>query len=310
MKKCIINSFLTIAILCFISPLFCQNQNFSIKHIVSSDSIDNGKPCSHYNLFPYFMDQREKCILQCDNNYYKRKKIYSYKTGKHSAEYICTLNCDSPIHELYVGFNNDTLYYIIGDSCYGLLHNTEKIMLSNTSKNLLKQILSLQLIENKVAFAINGNNILAYSDMSESCISFWSDTTITTRKITNSGGRFFWISDSLLLYAIPHLEDEHGTFFYELLIFNLYNESSLPLISEKIYEIYDFYNGKMYFLNSDLELCETEIIKKENGFAFNNTKTVTDFNLYNWQIYGLYKLPQKGNFLIIGADDYYLFQID
>ncbi len=58
-----------------------------------------------------------------------------------------------------------------------------------------------------------------------------------------------------------------------------------------------------------MQLCKAVLQKNESNYSLNAIEFLTANQLYNMEIYGLFKLPVKGQFIMIGNDDYYLFQI-
>ena len=65
-----------------------QCSGVEITHILSSDSIDNGRPCKPYNLFPFYKNNRDSCLLCVCNKYTNNCKYYRYFSKENSVVLI------------------------------------------------------------------------------------------------------------------------------------------------------------------------------------------------------------------------------
>ena len=168
---------------------------------------------------------------------------------------------------------------------------------------------SMSLLKQGIPFSVNKNSTIAYKDEMNNCITIWNGTSNLHLKDSKNVDKFTWITDTTLIFSTPHLEDEHGTISYTLLVYDVSHRTCFPVIASKMLDFYDCYNNDVFYLNTDLQLCKAALQKNETNYSLDSIEILTLNNLYNMEIYGLFKLPTEKQFLMIGYDDYYLFQI-
>ena len=168
---------------------------------------------------------------------------------------------------------------------------------------------SMNLLRQGIPFSVNENSTIAYKDEMNNCITIWNGTSNLHLRDSKNVNKFTWVTDTTLIFSILHLEDEHGTISYTLLVYDVFHHTYFPVIASKMFDFYDCYNNDVFYLNTDLQLCKAALQKNETNYSLDSIEILTLKNLYNMEIYGLFKLPTEKQFLMIGYDDYYLFQI-
>lgn len=290
--------------LIFVPQISAQSGDVKTTHILTSDSVDKGKPCCYYNLFPFFSDNRDTCILCAYNKYLNIYKYYKYVSSDKTLTLICTNN------KLYEDGHADSLNNLMRDY---FLYQRNSINAQDTpTESLFVSTInmSIDLLKQRISFSVNARNMVAYKDEITNCIMLWYPTYFTYVENSKDVDKFTWISDTTLLYSIPHLEDEHGTISYTLHVYDILHSQSFPVISDKLFNYFDYYDNEIFFMNADLQLCKAVLQKNENSYSLNAIEFLTANQLYNMEIYGLFKLPVKRQFIMIGNDDYYLFQLN
>lgn len=295
------------AVICFLIfhalQIEAQCGGVEITHILSSDSIDNGRPCKPYNLFPFYKNNRDSCLLCVCNKYTNNCKYYRYFSKENSVVLIDT------IAKHHSDKYTDSLYSLTMSSLFPQKDSIIAKVASGDSQlvSTIKKIMDL--LKQGIPFSVNENGTIAYKDEMNNCITIWNGTINLHLEDSKNADVFTWTTDTTLIFSIPHLEDEHGTISYTLLVYDVCHHKYFPVIASKMFDFYDCYNNDVFYLNTDLQLCKAALQKNETNYSLDSIEILTFNKLYNMEIYGLFKLPTEKQYLMIGYDDYYLFQI-
>ncbi len=274
-----------------------------ITHILSSDSIDNGRPCKPYNLFPFYKNNRDSCLLCVCNKYINNCKYYRYLSKENYVVIIDT------IAKHHSDKYTDSLYSLTMSCLFPQRDSIIAKEASGDSQFVFTIKKSMYLLKQGIQFSVNENGAIAYKDEMDNCITIWNRTSNLPIGDSKNVDEFTWITDTTLIFSIPHLEDEHGTISYTLFVYDVFHHTCFPVIASKMFDFYDYYNDNVFYLNTDLQLCKAALQKNETNYSLDSIEILTLNKLYNMGIYGLFKLPTEKQFLMIGYDDYYLFQI-